>query len=173
MSKGKKEAMPELTSGIKEVLRRYSKSRSESASLVNRARIILQASEGKLNTEISKTVLIHSGNVGKWRQIFIDAYSVLREIEETAPEKLEGAVKGCLSDMQRSGHPMDFTQEQITQIIKLACTNPADAGYEMSHWSLSALVREIKKQGIAETISEKTVSRGIKTSQGAVLASFE
>lgn len=169
MSKGKKEAMPELTSGMRDVLTRYAKSRSESASLVSRARIILLASEGEQNREISREVQIHATNVGKWRQRFIDAYPVLKEIEETVPEKLEGAVKGCLSDIQRSGHPMSFTQEQITQIIKLACTDPADAGYERSHWSLSALVSEIKRSGIAETISEKTVSRflksgGIKTS---------
>ena len=163
MSQGKKEAMPELTGGIKEVLTRYSNSRNEPAYLVNRARIILLASDGIGNTEISKKVQIHPVNVGKWRQRFIDAYPVLKEIEETVPEKLEGAVKGCLSDIQRSGHPMKFNQEQITKIIELACTDPSDSGYEMSHWSLPALVSEIKKRGIAEEISAKTVSRFLKS----------
>ena len=42
------------------------------------------------------------------------------------------------------------------------CSNPNDFGYEVSQWSLPLLVAEIKKQGIAEQISEKSVSRFLK-----------
>ena len=55
-----------------------------------------------------------------------------------------------------------FTPEQIIRIIDPACKNPCDFGYEASHWSLSLLVTEIKKQGIADRISEKSVSRFLK-----------
>lgn len=52
-----------------------------------------------------------------------------------------------------------FTQEQIIKIIDPACKNPCDFGYEVSKWSLALLTTEIKKQGIAGQISEKSVSR--------------
>ena len=48
------------------------------------------------------------------------------------------------------------------RIIDLACSNPNNFGYEVSQWSLPLLVAEIKKQGIAEQISEKSVSRFLK-----------
>lgn len=48
------------------------------------------------------------------------------------------------------------------KIIDLACKAPADFGYEVSQWSLNLLVTEIKKQGIAEQISAKSVSRFLK-----------
>ena len=37
-----------------------------------------------------------------------------------------------------------------------------DLGYEVSQWSLPLLTAEIKKQGIVDQISEKTVSRFLK-----------
>ena len=51
------------------------------------------------------------------------------------------------------------------RIIDLACGNPNDFGYEVSQWSLPLLVAEIKKQGIAAQISEKSVSRFLKMRQ--------
>ena len=42
------------------------------------------------------------------------------------------------------------------------CSSSNDFGYEVSQWSLPLLVAEIKKQGIAAQISEKSVSRFLK-----------
>ena len=86
----------------------------------------------------------------------------LREIASGAPEKLEEEIRLLLSDRKRCGAPPTFTQEQILAIIDLACKKPSDLGYEVSHWSLPLLTAEIKKQGIAEQISEKSVSRFLK-----------
>lgn len=154
---------PELTEKIKTILTKFSKSRSLSSSLVSRATIIIMAMDGITNIEIGKIVGLHYVHVGKWRQRFLDALPVLKEIESVAPEKLEDAIKGVLSDIRRSGKPRTFTQEQITKIIELACKNPTEFGYEVSQWSLSLLVKEIKKQGIAASISEKSVSRFLKS----------
>ncbi|SQB10473.1 Uncharacterised protein [Enterocloster clostridioformis] len=79
-----------------------------------------------------------------------------------APEKLEDEIRAVLSDKKRPGAPSVFTPDQIMRIIGLACSNPNDFGYEVSQWSLPLLVAEIKKQGIAEQISEKSVSRFLK-----------
>ncbi len=79
-----------------------------------------------------------------------------------APEKLGDEIRAVLSDKKRPGAPSVFTPDQIMRIIDLACSNPNDFGYEVSQWSLPRLVSEIKKQGIAEQISAKSVSRFLK-----------
>ncbi len=48
------------------------------------------------------------------------------------------------------------------KIIDPACQNPCDFGCEASQWSLPILAAEIKKQGVADRISEKSVSRFLK-----------
>ena len=62
----------------------------------------------------------------------------------------------------RSGVLSTFTLEQIIRIIDLTYKDFCDFGYKARHWSLSLLVTEIKKQGIADQISEKSVSRFLK-----------
>ena len=51
------------------------------------------------------------------------------------------------------------------KIIDPACKAPSDFGYEVSQWSLNLLVKEIRRQGIAEDISAKSVSRFLKGGQ--------
>lgn len=55
-----------------------------------------------------------------------------------------------------------FTPQQIMLINELACKNPKDFGYELSHWNLSSLAAEAVKQGIAESISPGSVQRFLK-----------
>ena len=105
---------------------------------------------------------LHYNHVATWRNRFLQALSSLNDIASSAPDKLEGEIRLLLSDRKRPGAPSTFSPEQIIKIIDLACKNPCDYGYEASHWSLSLLVTEIKKQGIADRISEKSVSRFLK-----------
>lgn len=154
--------IPILSDGIKAVLSSFSKSRSLPASLVKRSRIILLASEGMSNQTIASQVGLHYNHVATWRSRFLVALPSLHRIEADAPEKLEEEIRLLLSDKKRSGAPPVFTQEQIMAIIALACQNPCDLGYEVSQWSLPLLTAEIKKQGIVDQISEKTVSRFLK-----------
>lgn len=154
--------IPVLSDDIKAVLSSFSKSRSLPASLVKRSGIILLASQGMSNQMIASQVGLHYNHVANWRNRFLAALPSLREIEAGAPEKLEEEIRLLLSDRKRSGAPPVFTQEQIMAVIALACQNPYDLGYEVSQWSLPLLTAEIKKQGIVDRISEKSVSRFFK-----------
>lgn len=156
------DVIPVLSDTMKEVLSSFSKSRSLPAGLVKRAKIIILASQGNSNQAIASKAGLHYNHVGVWRNRFLQALPSLREIETSTPDKLEEEIRLILSDRKRSGAPSTFTQEQIMKIIDLACRNPCDFGYEVSQWSLSLLVEEIKKQGIAGRISEKSVSRFLK-----------
>ncbi len=154
--------IPDLTEPIEGVLKSIANSRVLPSGLVKRARIILLASKGTTNQEISKEEGLHYNHEAKWRKRFSQALPTLSEVEVNNPDKLEVEIKQLLSDKQRSGHPTVFTAEQVMKIVNLACCKPEDYGYEVSQWSLSLLVKEIEKQGIADHISEKTVSRFLK-----------
>lgn len=154
--------IPVLSNAMKEILLSFSKSRSLPASLVKRAEIILLASQGDSNQAIASKAGLHYNHVGIWRNRFLQELPSLRETEAGTPDKLEAEIRRILSDRKRCGAPSTFTQEQILKIIDLACKNPCDFGYEVSQWNLPLLVTEIKKQGIADRISEKSVSRFLK-----------
>ena len=156
------DTIPVLTNTIKGILSSFSKSRSLPSSLVTRSRIILMAAQGAANKAIAAEVGLHYNHVADWRSRFLQALPALKEIETGAPDKLEGEIRILLSDRKRSGAPSTFTQEQVISILDLACKKPCDFGYEVGQWSLSLLVTEIKKQGIADRISTKSVSRFLK-----------
>lgn len=156
------DTIPVLSESMKTILSSFSKSRSLPASLVKRSKIILLSSQGFSNQIVATKVGLHYNHVATWRNRFLQALPSLRDIGSGTPDKLEEEIRLLLSDRKRSGASPAFTPEQIIRIIDLACKNPCDFGYEASHWSLSLLVTEIKKQGIADRISEKSVSRFLK-----------
>ena len=159
------DTIPALTEEIKNTLISFSRSRILPASLINRVNIALLAGEALTNQEISARLNMHYNSVGTWRSRFLDALPHLREIQESAPDKLSDEIRKVFSDKPRPGCPCVFTQEQIMKIIDLACKAPSDFGYEVSQWSLNLLVKEIRKQGITEDISAKSVSRFLKGGQ--------
>lgn len=156
------DTIPVLSVEINEVLTSFSKSRSLPSSLVKRSILILLASQGLTNQAIGLQISLHYNHVATWRNRFLLALPRLAEIEAEKPEELKESIRALLTDVQRPGAPPTFTPEQIVKIIDLACLNPNDFGYEVSHWSLPLLVTEIKKQGIVDQISAKSVSRFLK-----------
>lgn len=73
--------------------------------------------------------------------------------------ELERSIKSVLSDRPRPGKEPVFIPEQILIINELACKNPKDFGWELSHWNLPALTAEVARQGIVESISPASVWR--------------
>ena len=159
------DTIPDLTEEIKCILISFSRSRTMPSSLTNRASIALMAGEGLTNQEISARLNMHYNSVGVWRSRFLEALPHLQEVQESTPDKLSDEIRKVFSDRPRPGHPCIFTQEQIMKIVDLACKAPSGFGYEVSRWSLNLLVEEICKQGIAEDISAKSVSRFLKGGQ--------
>lgn len=156
------DTIPILSDAVKTYLSSFSNSRSLPASLVKRSKIILLAAQGVSNQAIAAEIGLHYNHAAARRNRFLQAVPSLQEIENSSPEKLEAEIRLLLSDKKRPGAPSTFTSEQITKIIAPACKAPCDFGYEVSQWSLPLLAAEIKKQGIADRISEKSASRFLK-----------
>src|SRR4029453_1853730 len=80
------------------------------------------------------------------------------------PEKaLTTMIEEALTDHPRSGTPAIFSAEQIVQIGAVACEDPADSGRPVSHWTPREVAEEVRKRGIVETISTRSVGRFLKS----------
>ncbi len=64
-----------------------------------------------------------------------------------------------LQDAPCSGTPAQFSPEQLTQIIAVACSEPQACGRPISHWSAGEIADEVVKRTIVPQISERTVNR--------------
>ena len=163
---------------VEEILKGYTKSRTLPLSQIQRAKIIIEASEGKSNKKIADELRLGVDCISKWRMRWATNADLLRETEEKNPQELEKTVESLLKDSQRAGCPCNFTEVQILQILEIACQNPADYGYETSHWSTPQLAKVVIELGIVDSISPASVNRflkyrGYSASQGKVLASLD
>lgn len=154
-----KKIIPFLSELIRTILEIWAKSKTKQARVVERAKVILLSAEGLTDAEISCRVNLHESIVGKWRRRFSEAYETLEGIGVDDPEKLDEAVANVLLDKPRSGAPETYDANQRALIVTMACQNPKDYGFEISHWSLPYLRIAIEEAGFAPGISESSINR--------------
>ena len=162
-----------LTDKQRIALHQIAVSRTHRQDHIDRANIILLCADPKNhNNLIAKKLNVHSATVRKWRKKWqknenkLKAFD-LKEIGIVYTRKL----LEILSDEQRSGHPCKFTAEEVCKIISLSCELPADSDLPLSHWSLDALVIEVKKRGIVENISRSRLAVFLKSGRHNVAQS--
>lgn len=98
------------------------RSRSISAALVTRARVVLAAADGEPHSAIAQHLQLTRATVGKWRLRFLD-------------QRING-----LYDDVRPGKPRTIDDEQLAQLIlKTLHTKPADGS---THWSVRTIAAE-------------------------------
>lgn len=94
--------------------------RSTSQQIALRAKIILQASQGKGHGEIARDLEISKEMSRRWRGRWLEL------------SQRSGAVADRLQDAPRPGAPATFSLEQITQLYALACSPPKQYGRPIS-----------------------------------------
>lgn len=156
---------PKLSPMLEQLLTEISKSRTLPACMIQRAKLFLLAAKGKLNKEIAPEINLHPTNVGKWRMRFVNAMNRLEAVEADKPEELRQEVNALLKDACRAGASHVYTSDQRSFIITIACQNPEDHGFELSHWNLSALRLAVIQIGIVEDISVASISRILKENE--------
>jgi putative transposase len=153
-----------ITERQQEVLLSLVRSSTTAHRLVTRGKIILLAFEGKLNQEIGEQVGLNPDQVGTWRRRWQESFERLVAIEcREGTKALRIAVEDLLSDAPRSGGPVTFTAEQITEILAVACEPPEDSGRPVTHWTPKELANEVQKRGIVTSISVRQVGRFLKS----------
>jgi transposase len=123
----------------------------------NRVQIILTATRHSLRNT-AKLCKCSRGTVQKWVrrvEIQIEKLGAAHHNKDFLREILIRT----LTDAERSGRPDIYTAEQLCRIIKLATEKADDYGYPISHWSSRELAMEVRKQGIAAEISDRSVGR--------------
>lgn len=137
------------------LLEGLSRSRETARRLVQRAQIVLRAADGEHNKAIAHALGLGEDGVGHWRGRWANAQERLAALADQ-PKCLRAAIEEILSDQPRPGKPVNFTAEQIGQIVALACETPPPP---LTYWTRRDLVRETMARGIAPTISASTIGR--------------
>lgn len=142
-----------LTEVERQELQRLIKRHTTPQQLALRARLILAAADGLNNAQVAHQEAVSVDTARHWRTRWLESRSVaLREL----------SVKERLADAPRSGKPPTITDEQVCQIVALACEAPAQSGRPITHWSGREIAEEIKRRGIVERISGRHAARLLK-----------
>lgn len=142
-----------LTEVERQELQRLIKRHTTPQQLALRARLILAAADGLNNAQVAHREALSVDTARHWRTRWLESRSVaLREL----------SVKERLADAPRSGKPPTITDEQVCQIVALACEAPAQSGRPITQWSGREIAEEIKRRGIVERISGRHAARLLK-----------
>lgn len=137
--------------------------------IARRVGIIQAAAAGRNNAQIAGELGVSIDQVRLWRRPWVEWQDMPLE---------EYGVETRLSDAVRSGSPGKFSAEQVAQIIAIACEDPQDSGYPVSHWTPREIAMEAEKRGIVSSISERQVGRFLKrggspTPSSSLLAQYD
>ncbi len=143
------ELSPEERAQLEALVRR----RSTAQQIAQRARIILRAAEAATNAAIARELDLDVDTVRSWRVRWHSLQAVSLE-DLSAEERLE--------DRPRRGRPPEITQEQICQIVALACEAPQSTGRPLSQWTGAEIAAEVMRRGIVAQISPRHARRLLK-----------
>ncbi len=143
------ELSPEVRQELEALLRR----RSLPQQLALRARIILAAADGANNSQIARHLDLDVDTVRLWRHRWL-AFAPIPLADLSLEERL--------SDVPRSGRPIQITADQRCQIVALACEAPADVDRPISQWTGREIAAEVVKRGIVSKISGRHAARLLK-----------
>lgn len=151
--RGPKPPKIELTDAERQALDELVRRHRTPQQIALRGRIVLAASEGWNNAQIARQLSVSLDMVRLWRARWLALRSVSLD---------DLAVEDRLSDIPRPGRPRVITDEQVCQIVALACEKPGRAGRPITQWSGREIADEIKQRGILAEISSRHAARLLK-----------
>ena len=134
-------------------LLRLTRRHSSAQQLVLRARVVLEASEGKSNAVIARELSTSVETVRLWRGRWV----AQQEIKLT-----DRPIEERLADAPRPGVPARISAEQRCQMEMLACEAPSQSGRPISQWTGREIADELVRRGIVERISRRHAARLLK-----------
>lgn len=155
----------ELSTRQQEMLEHLVRSPTAEQRLVQRARIVLAASQGGLRRDLAIALGVDADTVGLWRRRWAAAQERLAAAEQ-GPRRsdLSRCIAETLVDARRSGGPGIFTPEQILEIIAIACELPEEeSDRPVTHWPPREVADEAVKRNIVSSISTRSVGRFLKS----------
>ena len=129
-------------------LKVITRSRTESVSCVDRAKMLLEYHDGNTISEIAR---MHKTNRPK--------------VERQINKALQIGALPSLNDLPRSGRTNEITDEAKAWLISLACLKPTDCGYAHEIWTTDLLAKhaqahcEVAGHTCLRKLSRGTVSK--------------
>lgn len=118
----------ELPDDERDYLKSIIKTRTIQAQVVDRAKMLLWKSESKSDKAIADNLGVSVNTVRRC----VDRY-------------LSNGINLALFDDDRSGRPVEITDDAKSWIISVACQKPCDLGYAAELWTLAALHKHIQE----------------------------
>ncbi len=151
--RGPKPPVVELAPKVRQDLEALLRRRSLPQQLALRTRIILAAADGANNSQNARLLDLEVDTVRLWRTRWL-AFAPIPCSDLSLEERL--------SDVPRSGRPIQITPEQRCQIVALACEAPQETGRPISQWTGREIADEVVKRGILPKISDRHAARLLK-----------
>jgi transposase/uncharacterized protein YoaH (UPF0181 family) len=111
-----------------EELTALSHSRSEAASRVQRAQMLLAYASGETISSIARRLRTNRPKV-----------------ERCVDKALQLGAKAAMKDLPRSGRKARITAEARTWVVNLACQKPKELGYSYEIWTTDLLARHVRR----------------------------
>ena len=151
--RGPKPLTIDLADTERQELERFVRRHTTPQQLALRTRIVLAAADGANNCQIARQLDVSLDMVRRWRERWL----LLQPASwEDVP------LVDRLTDAPRPGKPVRITDEQVCQIVALACAPPADSERPISQWTGREIAAEIKARGIVDQISGRHAARLLK-----------
>ncbi|MCA1724367.1 MAG: IS630 family transposase [Thermomicrobia bacterium] len=138
----KKVYVVELTDDERQALAALIHAGTTRARMLNRAQILLHASEEKQDKEIAAALHTSESTVGRVRKRFADH-----------------GLHAALHERARPGGARALNGAQEAHLVALACSDPPQG---RSEWTMQLLADRLVTLGIVEAISDETVRRTLK-----------
>jgi putative transposase len=150
------------------ILRKIARRHSGEQRQVRRSKLLLDMTSGRTIAATARRHGVTRETASIWRQRWLEAEPRLAAVEAEGDDKaLREAIEQLLEDEERAGAPCTFTPEQVAQILAVACEDPQACGYPISHWTPTALAKEVVQRKIVVSISPASVGRFLKGGSGA------
>lgn len=137
-----------FTGEEQEEVRRLAHARTEPARLVERARLIWLAGQGRRVPAIARELQVSEGTVRLWLKRF------------------NAAGLAGLKDAPRSGRPATYTPEQVGEVIAAALSDPQQLGLPFGCWTLDRLEAYLNEErGVPikrSRIDEVLIAEGLR-----------
>ncbi len=127
-----------------------------------RGRIVLAAADGHNNAQIARDLEVSLPTARRWRERWI----LLQCIPFSDLEIVER-----LTDVPRPGRPLQISDEQVCQIVRIGCEAPAASGRPITEWTGREIADEAVRRKIVERISPRHAARLLKRGISSRIAS--
>jgi len=154
-------SVPWLTPTQREILEQMRRGTTTERRIVERAHILLSFDTLRSKKGVARHLDCDIKTVRKWHARWAEVRGLLGPLESDAVPRsaYRRVLEDALQDAPRSGAPLTFTAEQVTQIVAMACEVLDDSDGPVSHWTHGHLASEAVARQIVPSISAASVGR--------------